>query len=69
MYVYLQGNHFQQNNVLTSNNGHVLNKNVVNIQCPGSFGKDCFDILKSIGFGDLVRLFSSSRRSDRVYFG
>ena len=31
MYVYLQGNHFQQNNVLTSNNEHVLHKNVVNI--------------------------------------
>ena len=31
LYVYLQGNHFQQNNVLTSNNDHVLNKNVVNI--------------------------------------
>ena len=31
MYVYLQGNHFQQNNILTSNNGHVVNKDVVNI--------------------------------------
>ena len=31
LYVYLQGNHFQQNNVLTSNNDHELNKNVVNI--------------------------------------
>ena len=31
LYVYLQGNHFQQNNVLTSNNNHELNKNVVNI--------------------------------------
>ena len=31
MYVYLQGNHFQQNNVLTSNNDDILNKNVVNI--------------------------------------
>ena len=31
LYVYLQGNHFQQNNVLTSNNDHVLNKNVVTI--------------------------------------
>ena len=31
LYVYLQGNHFQQNNVLTSNNDHVLSKNVVNI--------------------------------------
>ena len=29
--VYLHGNHFQQNNVLTSNNDHVINKNVVNI--------------------------------------
>ena len=31
LYVYLQGNHFQQNNVLTSNNDHAVNKNVVNI--------------------------------------
>ena len=31
LYVYLQGNHFQQNNVLTSSNDHVVNKNVVNI--------------------------------------
>ena len=31
LYVYLQGYHFQQNNVLTSNNVHVLKKNVVNI--------------------------------------
>ena len=28
LYVYLQGNHFQQNNVLTSSNDHVINKNV-----------------------------------------
>ena len=31
LYVYLQGNHFQQNNVLPSSNDHVLNKNVINI--------------------------------------
>ena len=31
LYVYLQGNHFQQNNILTLNNDHVLNKNMVNI--------------------------------------
>ena len=31
LYVYLQGNHFQQNNVLTSSNDHVLNENVANI--------------------------------------
>ena len=31
MYGYLKGSHFQQNNVLTSNNNHVINDNVVNI--------------------------------------
>ena len=31
LYVYLLGNHFQQNNVLTLNNDDVINKNVVNI--------------------------------------
>ena len=31
LYVYLQGNHFQQNNVLKSSNDHVINKNMVNI--------------------------------------
>ena len=31
LYVYLQGNHFQQHNVLTSNNDHVPDKNVINI--------------------------------------
>ena len=31
IYFYLSGNHFQQNNVLNSNNDHVINKNVVNI--------------------------------------
>ena len=31
MYVYLQGSHFQQNNVLTLNDDHVINKNVIKI--------------------------------------
>ena len=31
MYVYLKGSHFQKNNVLTSNNDHVINNNLVNI--------------------------------------
>ena len=31
MYVYLKGSHFQQNNVLTTNNDHVINVNVINI--------------------------------------
>ena len=35
MYVYLKGSHFQQNNILTSNNviNHVINTNVINIYC------------------------------------
>ena len=40
---------------------------VMGISCPGSVGKDCFDMRKSIGFGDLVGLFASLRRSDSVY--
>ena len=31
MYVYLKGSHFQQNNVVPTNNDHVINGNVVNI--------------------------------------
>ena len=31
IYVYLKGSHFQQNNVLNSNNDRVINDNVVNI--------------------------------------
>ena len=35
MYVYLKGSHFQQNNILASNNviNHVINTNVINIYC------------------------------------
>ena len=40
---------------------------VMGISWPCIFGKVCFDMLKSIGFGNLVRLFSSLRQSDRVY--
>ena len=42
---------------------------VMGISLPSIFGEECFDMLKSMGFGDLVRLFSSLRRSDRVYLG
>ena len=31
MYVYLQGSHFQQNNVLSSNSNYVINNDVINI--------------------------------------
>ena len=39
------------------------------ISCPASLWKIYFDMLKSTGFGDLVRHFSSSRQSNRVYLG
>ena len=42
---------------------------VMGISGPCILGKECFDVLKSIGFGGLVKVFSSSRRSDRVYLG
>ena len=42
---------------------------VIGISVACILAKECFDILKSIGFGDLVRLFSRSRWSDRVYLG
>ena len=40
---------------------------LVGIRWPCIFGKECFAMLKSIEFRDVVRLFSSSRLSDRVY--
>ena len=30
-FIFLQGSHIQQNNVLTSNNDHIINTNVINI--------------------------------------
>ena len=37
------------------------------VKSSGSFGKVCW--WQRIGFEDLVRLFSSSKRTDRFYFG
>ena len=56
LYVYLQGNHFQQNNVLTSSNDHVINKNVVNIYCiykldPIASSRDTTFTIQNVLFG------------------
>ena len=40
---------------------------VIGIIWPCIFGKECFYMLKSIGFGDWFDFFSSLARSDRVY--
>ena len=56
MYVYLQGSHFQQNNVLTLNNYHVINKNVINIYIvykldPTASSKDTTFTIQNALFG------------------
>ena len=56
MYVYLQGSHFQQNNVLPSNNDHVINNNVTNIYCiykldPIASGRDTTFTIQKALFG------------------
>ena len=42
---------------------------IMSISCPCIFGREYFDMLKSAGFGALVRPFSSSRQSDRINLG
>ena len=41
----------------------------MSISCSGSLWKYCFDMLKSIGFGDCIRLFSRTKQSDTIYLG
>ena len=57
MYVYLKGSHFQQNNVLTSNNNHVINDNVVNIYIVYKLdqitSKDTTFTIQNTLFGDM----------------
>ena len=48
---------------------YLIKTPVVGISWPCILGKECFHMPKSLGFGGLVKLFSSSRRSDRVYLG
>ena len=42
---------------------------VMGISWPFILLKECFDMLTSIGYGDFVRVFWSSRRYDKVYLG
>ena len=50
----------------STSNDHTYNP-VMGISWLGSFAKVCFDVLKGIAFGDLIRLFSNLRQSDSVY--
>ena len=55
MYVYLKGCHFQQNNVLTTYNVHVINDNVINIYIVYKLvpvtSKDTFFTIQNAVFG------------------
>ena len=51
MYVYLQGHHFQQNNVVTSNNNDVINVYVVNKLDPIASSRDTTFTIQNALFG------------------
>ena len=74
LYVYLQGNHFQQNNVLTSNNDHVLNKNVVIIYIvskldPITSTRDTSFIIQNALFGAMQITKNATNNSKNNYKG
>ena len=74
MYVYLQGNHFQQINILTSNNDHVLNKNVVNIYIvykldPLASTKDKSFSIKNALFGTMQITKNATDNDENNYKG
>ena len=74
MYVYLIGSHFQQNNILTSNNDHVINTNVINIYCaykvdPIASSRDnCFTIQNAL-FGTMQITKNATDNSKNNYKG
>ena len=72
MYVYLQGNHFQQNNILTSNNDHEVNKNVVNIYIvykldPIASTKDTSFTIQNTLFGAMQITKNATDNSKNIY--
>ena len=74
MYVYLQGNHFQQNNILTSNINHVVNKNVVNIYIvyklePIASTRDTTFTIKNSLFGAMQITKDATNNSKNNYKG
>ena len=71
MYVYLQGSHFQQNKVLTSN--HVINTNVINIYCaykldPIASSRDTTFTIQNALFG-AMQITKSADNSKSNYKG
>ena len=73
MYVCLQGSHFQQNNVLTSNNNHVINDNAINIYIvykldPVALSRDTTFIIQNALFG-AMQITKSADTSNYKGFG
>ena len=74
MNVYLKGSHFQQNNILTSNNDHVINKNVINIYCvykldPIASSRDKSFTIQNALFGAMQITKSATDNSKNNYKG
>ena len=72
MYVYLQGSHFQQNNVLNSNNDHVINKNVINIYIvykldPTASSRDTTFTIQNALFGAMQITKNATDNSNNNY--
>ena len=74
MNVYLKGSHFQENNILTSNNDHVINKNVINIYCvykldPIASSRDKSFTIQNALFGAMQITKSATDDSKNNYKG
>ena len=68
MYVYLQGSHFQQNNVLTSNNDHVINIYIVYKLDPIVSGRDTTFTVQNALFG-AMQITKNADNSKNNYKG
>ena len=74
MYFYLQGRHFQQNNISTLNIDHVINKNVINIYCvykldPIASSRDTTFTIQNALFGamQITKNVDNSKNNYMVY--
>ena len=73
MYVYLQGSHFQQNNVLTSSNDYVINTNIIIIYCvykldPIASSRDTIFTIQNALFG-AMQITKNADNSKNNYKG
>ena len=68
MYVYLQGSHLQQNNVLTSNNANVINIYIVYILDPIASSRDTTFTIQNALFG-VMQITKNADNSKNNYKG